>query len=114
MKNFIESTSILAKKICIDEFYSAKGFAIGNIFTSKTNEMEVELVANSSWLGFVIVKLFDNTTGELLKRYQIELNVKLDVFLNVTKGHEYVFEYYIDADQLVHVTNKIYSIYRNQ
>lgn len=105
----------LSKKLLVTDYIDLNCIKIfGTAFKCPSNTIAFHLIYPHRHSS-IIVKLIDKTTNKLIEEWY-PINNKIVFFENVTKGHEYNFEY-----RIISVigfggqdfTNNIYAIFRN-
>lgn len=86
--------------------------AAGQAFTSTSNELLFEASYSAS-NTIVAVRLHDQTTGSVVGEWQTSTGY-VDDYVNVTKGHTYIFEYLVAyGSGTVYVSNTVYAVFRD-
>lgn len=86
--------------------------ANGGTFSSSSNEIRFEL-RYSKANTIVAVRLHDQATGQTIQEWQTSSG-SLDMYVNVTPGHSYYFEYLVAyGSGTVSITNTIYRVSRS-
>lgn len=107
-----DARSIICRQINKDSFnISTTNPHAGYSFNSTSNELLLEIkVSDSSHI--VAVRLHDQTTNQMVGEWQLSSG-KIEPYVNVTKGHDYICEYLVASGSgWVTVTNTIYAVFR--
>lgn len=110
---FAAERSIVERRLFPPEGFSISTThsAAGQSFTSPSNELHFEASFSKS-NTIVAIRLHDQTTGAVTE-WQ-DSTGKFDVYVNVTAGNSYIFEYLVASGSgTVYVSNAIYAVYRN-